>query len=245
VPGKRSAFYRLAQDSCEEHFGWALQETIETFALTAGSTDDFIDFVEILIETGSLMVRWPTTARNSQTGRAWTTAEDDFNRLFERHRFGFRIEDSEVHQIGSPVLDETVVGPALLAVKRAGWDEVARSYREALLHQRGADHENDDALTAASAALEAALKAQGYRGKTLGELAKDLRKRGRLPGPVQGLPDVLDKLLKVTAALRNTMGDAHGKVTGTPNVPDAIVDLTIHMVGAFLVYLSETPAASD
>ena len=64
-------------------------------------------------------------------------AEQKINDLFDRHRFGFRLEAGEIRKIGSPVLDEVVVGPALLAAQRTGWDEVERSFREAIQHQRG------------------------------------------------------------------------------------------------------------
>lgn len=171
-------------------------------------------------------------------GIPWGSAEDDFNKLFDRHRFAFRLHGGEAHQIGSPALEKTIVGPALLAVQRPGWDEVERSYREALLHQRGGPSENDDALTAASAALEAALKASGLQGKTLGELATAYKRTKPGLGQVQGMPEAIDKLLKTSAALRNTMGDAHGKDWQPPSVPQSVVDLSIHMVGGFIVYLA-------
>ena len=49
-------------------------------------------------------------------------------------RFGYRAEGREIRKIGSPALEETIVGPALLAVQRPGWEEVERSYREAMRH---------------------------------------------------------------------------------------------------------------
>jgi len=95
--------------------------------------------------------------------------EEELNRLFERHRFGYRIQDGDAHAVGSPALDEAVVGPAFLALARPGWEEAERSFREALRHQRGPASENDDALTAVNAALEAAMKAMGLKGSTLGD----------------------------------------------------------------------------
>jgi hypothetical protein len=64
-----------------------------------------------------------------------------------------RLANGEARKVGSPALDEVVVGPALLAVRRDGWEEVERSFREALHHQRGGAEERDDALTSATAAL--------------------------------------------------------------------------------------------
>jgi hypothetical protein len=140
------------------------------------------------------------------------TAEDELNDLFERHRFGYRIENGDVRRIGSPLLGETVVGPALLAIQAAGWEEVERTYREAVAHQRGGEDERDDALTSANAAVEAALKAVGLQGDRLGSLSKSFRNSNLVPSELKGVPEALDALLKRQEALRSNHGDAHGKV---------------------------------
>lgn len=236
----RDGFRARTQNICEEHFGWPHNVAVAGFPMGA-STEDLLDYVEILVDVGQQTLRY-SYGSELRTGQAWPDAEDDYNQLFDRHRFAFRLQGGEAHQIGSPALDETVVGPALLAVRRPGWDEVERSYREALLHQRGGPDENDDALTAANAALEAALKATGLSGKTMGELAAAYKKANAGPGQLQGVPEALDRLLKTSAALRNTMGDAHGKPSQAAPVPQAVVDLTIHLVGAFIVYLAAPDA---
>jgi hypothetical protein len=45
-------------------------------------------------------------------------------------------------------------------------------------------------------------------------------------------------LLKRPGALRNTLGDSHGKEVGAAPVPDELVDLAVNWTGAFIVYLS-------
>jgi hypothetical protein len=171
---------------------------------------------------------------------AFEDAEEKFNQLFERHRFGYRFENGQAHKIGSPALDDVVVHPALLAVQQAGWEEVERSFREALHHQRGGADENDDAITAAHAALEAALKAAGMKGTTFSQLTKSFRGSGLVPPQLAGVPDLLDDLLGRSSAVRNTLGDAHGKESGAPPVPQELANLTIHWTGAFIVYLAES-----
>lgn len=233
------AFSTALRHACIEHFGWTQTqgETMLVNNVRRLETDKYLEFVEILVEEGSASRRRPPM-RFAEP--AIEGAETKVNDLFERHRFGYRIEGGEIRKIGSPALDETVVGPALLAVQRTGWEQVEKSFKEAIQHQRGSADENDDALTAANAALEAALKAAGYKGSTLGQLAKDFKKNGTsVPGELQGVPETLETLLGRSMALRSSHGDAHGKVAGASAVPDSLVTLAINLCGAFIVYLSD------
>jgi hypothetical protein len=141
---KRDTFYAHAKDMCEEHFGWNSTVSIHNYPEIVHDVADFLDYVEILVEARSAPVRY-LSQQSYVLGQAWPNAQLDFNALFDRHRFAFRLQGGQAHQIGSPALDDIVVGPALLAVRRPGWDEVERSYREALMHQRGGPDENDDA----------------------------------------------------------------------------------------------------
>jgi hypothetical protein len=136
------------------------------------------------------------------------------------------MEAGEIHKVGSPTLEAAVIGPALFSVHTEGWEEVERSFREALDHQRGG--ETDDALTAANAAVEAALKAVGMKGKTLKELAKSFRSSNMVPGYLATVPELLEDLLDRLHAARSVEGDAHGKAPGADDVPQTLADLAIH-----------------
>jgi hypothetical protein len=217
-----------------QYLGWTAGYTIE-YALNSSGEEEFLDLVEVVIEEGSLK-------RRNVNGAYVLPIEDvegQVNDLFDRHRYGYRIENGQVRKIGSPALDETVVGPALQAVQRPGWEEAERRFREAIQHQRGNPDENDDALTAANAALEAALKAAGLKGNQLSALAKSLRNSDLVPGEMKGVPEALDALLKRSGAIRDNHGDAHGKDAGTKPVRQELVDLAINWTGAFIVYLSD------
>lgn len=208
------------------HFGWGGHpRQVADHTLMYGTADEFVDLLEILIEFG--------------TYKARSGIERQINALAERHRFGFRFDDGEARMIGSPALSDEVIGPALLAVQRPGWEEAERRYREALDHQRGGASENDDALTAANAALEAALIAGGLKGDRLSALAKDLRSKQLVPSELAGVPEALDTLLKRSGAIRDNHSDAHGRPAGTDEVPQALVNLAIHLTGAFIVFLAE------
>ena len=132
-----------------------------------------------------------------------------------------------------------------MLLSQPGWEEAERSFREALPHQRGPASENDDALTAANAALEAALKAMGLNGSTLGELGRSLQASGYVPRHLVGVPKLLDDLLQRSNAIRSTEGDVHGKAPGASDVPQSLVNLTIHVAGAFIVYLAEVKGEVD
>lgn len=219
------------ENACIQHFG--VGQGWLAFFSGGDDVDAFLDAVEILSEEASKTYR-------AGTGEFFfiPRVDDRLNELFQRHRFGYRIRDRQVERIGSPALSETVIGPALLAVQRPGWEEVERNYREAVIHQRSGD--TDDAITSANAAVEAALKAIGMSGQTLGALAKSFRGSGFVPGYLAGVPELLDDLLNRLNAARSTHGDAHGKAPGSAEVPQPLADLAVHWAGAFLVYLSAT-----
>ena len=60
---------------------------------------------------------------------------------------------------------------------------------------------------------------------------------------LEGVPDALDKLLKRSQSVRDSLSDAHGRDPGTEEVPPEVVDLAIHWTGAFIVYLADATAS--
>jgi len=202
------------------------------------STADVLDAIEILIEEAATQLYGPMGGASAP---AWGDIARRVNRLFLRYRFGYTLDaNANVRRVGSPALDETIVAPALFALQRPGWEQADRSFRQAIHHQRGGPDERDDALTAATAALEAALKAAGLDGDRLSSLAKSLRNSGLVPGQLQGVPEALDTLLKRSGAIRDPFSDAHGKAPDAPEVPAELVDLSIYWTGAFVNYLAAT-----
>jgi hypothetical protein len=229
--------------ACIEHFGWSSFEAERMeVRIQEMPGDDFLDFLELLFDEATK----PRGGSHQTRPRInLPTAASRFNDAFERHLFGYRFEEREIRKIGSPALDAEVAGPALLSLQRPGYEEAERSFQEALRHQRAGGDENDDALTAANAAVEAAMKAAGFKGANLGPLAKDFKKSGLVPAELKGVPEALDVLLSRSGALRSSYGDSHGKAAGAEPVPQALVDLAIHWAGAFIVYLAESVPASD
>lgn len=236
--GVGGRFSVALSDACIRHWGAAIADGPHARA-NLMEPDTYLDYVEILIGEATV----PRMRHSEYAARpAWKEAESEFNALWERHRFGFVLVNGEARRVGSPALQEVAVGPALLAARRDGWGEVEKSYREAVLHQRGPADENDDALTAAHAAVEAALKAAGLSGSHLGPLANSF-KQSNLAHPQLGeVPDLLNKLLQRIGAVRNEFGDSHGKHDGADVVPQELVDLAIHWAGSFIVYLSARTA---
>jgi len=233
-------FERNLHDTCVKHFGWPSQMTARK-AVRDKELDSFLDFVEIFSEEAARRHLYSDGSGSSPMPKA----PEIVNALFDRHRFGYRLHEGQIVKVGSPALGELVIGPALLASQRPGWEEVERSFREAIDHQRGGADENDDALTSANAAVEAALKAAGFKGANLGPLTKDFKKSADIPAELKGVPEALDALIGRSGALRSSHGDAHGKAAGAASVPQALVDLAIHWAGAFIVYLGDASGPSD
>jgi hypothetical protein len=74
---------------------------------------------------------------------------------------------------------------------------------------------------------------------TLGALAIAFGKSDLASPELAQIPDLLRNLVQRVASVRNVHSDAHGKDAGVPPVPQSLVNLAIHMVGAFIVYLAE------
>jgi len=224
------------------HFGWPGGETVGGF-VQAAPVDELLDLIEILIDqctSKTFKSSWNSQHQSYNFANVMSDAEQRINDLCERHRFGYRFEGGEARKVGSPALDAEIVGPTLLAVRRPGWDQVERSFREALDHQRGG--ETDDALTAAHAAVEAALKAVGMTGQ-FGTMLKQFRNSSLVPPYLHAVPEALDALLTLldrSNAIRSNEGDAHGKSSGAHDVPQPLADLAIHWAGAFILYISST-----
>jgi len=248
-----STFDKEVTATCSQHFGrefYGVNSSgfgVRKFVSVKGynspsdaSVDHVLDLVEILVEEG--LKQW--TFKEHGTYRADASLVERVNAAFVRHRFGYRVEGGKVHRIGSPALDEAVVGPALIALRRPGWEAADKSFRDALHHRRGGPGERDAAITDAHAALEAAMKAAGLPGDRLSALAKSFRNSGLVPSQLEGVPGLLDDLLKRSSSIRDPLGDAHGKAPSTAEVPAAIVDLAIHWTGAFIVISRKRRSAS-
>lgn len=207
-----------------------------------GDPDSFLDLCEILADASVTGRAWSNMYGQGGRYAALPRVRDDLNELFDRHRFGYRFEGEEIRPISSPLVDDVVVGPALLAVARPGWDEVERSYREAVQHLRRSD-EGRDALTSASTAVESALKALGMSGNTLTELVRALGRSNLMPGHTAAIFPQLDSLFARLNAWRSTEGDAHGRQPDAGDPPRPLVALAVHWAGAALVYLASLEAA--
>jgi Abortive infection C-terminus len=236
----KARFYEVLTSELNEHFGRdAPWYSYYSGGIGADAIDTFLDAIEVLVETASktIFVTYVSGGIQKRDNVApLQDIESRINRAFQRFRFGYKLQDGKAHKIGSPALEVTIVGPALLAIQRPGWEAVERSFREAVEHQRG--REIDDALTAANAAVEAALKAIGMKGSTLKQLAQSFRGSGIVPGYLENVPELLEDLLDRLHALRSQEGDAHGKGPGTIDPEEALADLAVHLAGSFIVYLA-------
>jgi hypothetical protein len=242
-------FSRRFASALIEHFG--LDAPIDLPMMIARyPTAQFLDLAEIAREAAEDSYRYEERQKVPGGFRLRPTRASPmanfatrFNHIADRHRLGYRMESGEILRVGSPALTSVVVGPALLAAQKPGWDQVERSYREALRHQRGGTDENDDALTAAAASLESALKAAGFTGSTLSRLSSEFKASSLAAPQLRGVPDLLQDLLTRAGAMRNIHGDAHGRSPGdSPTVTHELVDLAIHLTGSFIVYLATVAA---
>lgn len=247
-PRVSDRFLESLATALNEHFGRG-SPWVAYYGGGVGSVavDTFLDAIEILVETASarVFIPRPITQQQGRHGDTFvpiSDAEARINRAFQRFRFGYKLQDGKAHKIGSPALEVGIVGPALLAIQRPGWEAVEQSFREAIQHQRGG--EIDDALTAANASVEAALKAIGMDGSTLKDLVRSFKGSSLVPGYLENVPTLLEDLFDRLHAIRSQEGDAHGKAPGAVDPAEALADLAVHLAGSFIVYLAAVAPAS-
>lgn len=230
--------------ACEQHLGrrfyaWTSAEANlpSYFNSSRSKLTDVLDVIEIIVEEAERT--WVYTVRGEKVSHvADSEIQARLNTAFVRHRFGYRIESGQIVRVGSPALDEVVVGPALFAARLPGWEHVDRSFRSALAHRLAGSDEYGAAITDAHAALESALIAAGFKGNTLSALAKGLRNSGVVLPQLEGVPEAIDTLLKRSQAIRDPLSDSHGRESGALPATEEVVDLAIHLTGAFIVYLA-------
>lgn len=155
--------------------------------------------------------------------------------LFNLHRLGYVMDDGLIRSVSSPAMDAVAVGPALIEARVQTWEKAEVAYQDALVHLRGG--ENAEALTAANAAVEAALKAMGLEGDRLNPLLKNLKGSGHIPSYAAGIPEAVVSLANRLMAMRG-QGDAHGSAPDADEPPAALAALAVHWAGAIIVYLS-------
>src|SRR5947209_4052121 len=73
-------FRQAVQDVSEEHFGWDRQQAMQ-YPLTAPTTEDLLDFLEIVVEVGNTSLNFPIGAGQLRSARPWDTAEEELNQL--------------------------------------------------------------------------------------------------------------------------------------------------------------------
>jgi hypothetical protein len=200
------------------------------------SVDGFLDYCEIAIEAGNLIVQHRRSSGEYESIRLLGGLDARLNALFETHRFGYRFVSGEAQRMDSPLLHIEVVGPALIASQRAGWSEVEERYRSAILHHRGGD--TAKALTDANAATESALKAVGMRGNATGDLTGAFRRSPMLAPYGDRVAGQLKVLTDNLMIWRSNFGDAHGGGPGAADAPPELAALAIHWAGAYIVFLA-------
>jgi len=250
----RGALHYYIQNEANDRVGYHFREDLKRLVarhfgspdwasvVRQGDAGALLDFCEILAEAA--LTRHPWSNMYGQGGNfpALPRVRSDLNEFFDRHRFGYRFDGDDILPISSPLVDDVIVSPALLASARPGWEEVERSYREAVQHLRRAD-EGRDALTSASTAVESAIKALGMSGNTLSDLVRALGRSNLMPGHTAAIFPQLHALFARLNAWRSTEGDAHGRPPDAEDPPRALVALAVHWAGAALVYLASLEAA--
>jgi hypothetical protein len=154
--------------------------------------------------------------------------------ILREHRIKYDLIESQIIPLGSLELHEGIVVPTLtLLAGRRDLDGAEKAYRSAL--NEIAEGRPSDAITDAGTALQETLTTLGCEGNALGPLIKSAKSKGLLASHDKALTDGIEKFAHWVSADRSEKGDSHKVV----QVAVADAWLTLHVVGALIVRLSE------
>ena len=93
-------FKTAMEGACVKHFGWTGDTQItQVLRNPGGGIEVYLDLIEIFCEQA--MTEWLVyTAVIEYKVTALQDAEGELNDLFDRHRFGYRLQDGEIVKIG-------------------------------------------------------------------------------------------------------------------------------------------------
>jgi hypothetical protein len=156
--------------------------------------------------------------------------------VLAEERISYDFVDGEMVPFESKELHNAVIEPALhLLSGKKEFSGAEKAYLDALHELSKGDA--SDAITDAGTALQETLTALGCEGNALGPLLASARKQRLLGSHDYPLLTLLEKTIDWVSADRSNMGDAHK--AGAATRADAW--LTVHIVGAIIVRLSEGP----
>jgi hypothetical protein len=159
---------------------------------------------------------------------------ENVREILREHRIKYDLIEGQIVPLESLELHEGVVAPAqTLLAGRRDLDGAEKAYRSAL--NEIAEGRPSDAITDAGTALQETLTAMGCDGNALGPLIKSAKSKGMLASHDKALTDGIEKFAHWVSADRSEKGDSHKVVQ--VDVADAW--LTLHVVGALIVRLSE------
>ena len=222
---------------------WKLVNPMEVLTawLYRCSGDEMLTTLQVLAEVEPMLLR--RTFGGGPSAIPLRAFSLEVNEAFTRHRFGFEMTPGgDVQRVGSPILHEELVRPALIRLQDSRFEKAEEHFHAALDHFRARDARR--CIPEAALAVESMLRALGYRGATLDDLAKDFGKRSGERGYIVHVAEQLVKLLQNLYALRSDKG-GHAAQPDEPPVPDSYGLLVLHLAGAFIVFLADREAESS
>ena len=176
---------------------------------------------------------------------ALVQAQEELNHRFREHGVGYRIETFKAVRIGSDLLHEKAVRPAMAVLREPHFAGADEEFKKALGHYRHGEYE--DAITECHKALESTLKVIcGQRGwpfdpdkATASQLLNIVFGEGLIPSYLQDQFTGLRNVLTGISTTRNRSG-GHGTGAKPRNVPEHLAAYVVHQTAAAILFLAES-----
>lgn len=208
----------------------------------------FLDYFRDYV-VSHLEYRHPSWPRNqnvmSQTleGMAVLSGIARLNESLEHDACVYRLDLNMVFKIGSEVLQEHAISPALQLLRESGMEEALREYHDALVEW--AQGKTDDAILHSSHAIESVMK---FILKDMNIAVKDtatpsalileITKANVLPESYKDFWEKLNQGIQGVITIRNKApGAGHGPAPGARHPDKDLAEYAVNLAGSNILFL--------
>ena len=220
-------------------------EELRTFFFDVGGVGDRVnpddkatDVIELTFRVIDSYTRSRDYLLRNNYDQIADTAIEELNTRFKEHAVGYASSDHTLIRIDSEFVHTEVVKPALVVLRRPGYESAQEEFLEAHKHYR--EGRNSEALVECNKAFESVMKIictkRGWTFNPSKDTASTLVKICSNHGLI---PPFWEAHFLATPTARNKLG-GHGAGAAPPHSPsDELTAHVLHITAASIVYLTE------
>jgi hypothetical protein len=194
---------------------------------------EVMDFIDLIFQVS------PAIDRGRHDGESLATG---INKIFRDEGVGYEVVDEQVVRTDGDITHGEAVVPAIRALASGRFGAAEEEFAKAVGYFATGDYRNT--VIYANASFESVLKAVTGTNGVAGDLIREARKQGLLPGHVGGTAvEGLEKVFHAIPAVRNQDG-GHGLGLDGAGADERVARFVLTTTAGAIVLLASAPAAS-